>query len=476
MQNRIIMKLNSILPIALFTLIAAGFTSCSDDDTVLQELNSPSVSTTLQTFNSLTFEWDKVENAVQYGYQLLDPSGNVVSTGTTTATTATLTDLQYATTYTLNVWAFAAMNSDFTTAPTVTLTATTAPLTKLATPTVSLATSGSTNTFSWEAVDHAESYTYEVSLDGEVIRTASITSTSIAIRGLEKGDYKFHVKATTTEEGFENGDYSEGIDFSVERMIAWQVTGTYYSYSLNKSWDAVMVAYDDGSYTIQAWYGVEGYNLDFSINKSDADGSFQVLNGTYDDNTWLYGVPTGLSDYPEVNIYRWYEYSYMDGNSTSGIVNINHLWGEYYVNDTFTWEAAKLNIDDLVGTYNNTISYSSYDDSTGDWAYYSYNDWVATIEKVDNTTITIDGLLWTDCPLTANVDLNNRTITFPIQDYAGWYTFALNDWTNFEPTSPVIGTINGDGTIELSGFCYWYYNGSWWTQYLDSANAKLTKN
>ncbi len=91
----------------IFLLSAlCALTSCKDDEKVLTPLPAPEAGLYQATVSSLTFYWDKVANATQYAYELLDPEGEKVSGGVTEGTVAVLTGLKDNTDYKFTVWAY----------------------------------------------------------------------------------------------------------------------------------------------------------------------------------------------------------------------------------------------------------------------------------------------------------------------------------------------------------------------------------
>ena len=117
------MKINKILTMLFSLAIAIGFVGCSDDDATLPMLETPEVSLIGSTFKSLSFEWDKVENALQYGYQLVDADEAAVASGVVKETSVKISDLKADTEYTLRVWPFAGLNVNYSTPPAVEISA-----------------------------------------------------------------------------------------------------------------------------------------------------------------------------------------------------------------------------------------------------------------------------------------------------------------------------------------------------------------
>lgn len=470
------MKLHITSALAALALL----TACSDyepwEGTVSAPgLEKPSVTPGAPTFSSLTFSWQPVEGAVQYGLELTDPAGEAVEMRTQTATTATFTDLEPATTYTLQVWAYSDPSGSHSNAPAVTLTATTDPLTELAAPAPQRALSGSANVFSWAPVEGAEAYAYTVSnlTDGSQ-SSGSTSDTSVTIYGLTTGSYEFSLQATTSQPGYVDSKVAT-VAFEITRVELWRAKGTYTSAQLGQSWEAVIAAYDDDTYSILGWYGVEGYDLSFMTVEDTGDGTFNVLNGVYDENTGLYAVETGRTDCPTVNVYPWYGYSYMNGTSLSGTVCIDTNYGDSWDYDMFVWSP---DVEVLAGVYDNLCTGYYLGD---DWEWYPFNsatdspDMKATITKTGPNTVAIDGLWWLDCPVNATVDFNAMTITIEPQTYAEYYMFASSE--SNAPDKPVVGTINSDLSIWFDNYAYWYdwgADGGWYV-YLSDIKATLTR-
>lgn len=98
----------------IFLLSAlCALTSCKDDEKVLTPLPAPEAGLYQATVSSLTFYWDKVANATQYAYELLDPEGDKVTGGVTEGTVAVLTGLKDNTDYKFTVWAYGPFEGDY---------------------------------------------------------------------------------------------------------------------------------------------------------------------------------------------------------------------------------------------------------------------------------------------------------------------------------------------------------------------------
>lgn len=239
-----------------------------------------------------------------------------------------------------------------------------------------------------------------------------------------------------------------------------------------------MEAYPDGTYSILAFYGVDGYNLDFKIDTANEKDMFSFVNGEYVVvasyyETWQ--IPTGLSSPSELIAYPWSNYSYMTGDQSEGEVGIGTYYGENFEwgYDIFTWpvEDSGYTVDDLVGVYNNhCYGWDSIND-TWEWVEFDATDWEATIEKVSDYTISVDGIYWLECPVVGTVNFQEMTVTFSPQDYYDGYVFASNETIS----TPVEGYINADMSITIPDFALWYdFGGGECYTYLE-ASCDLTK-
>lgn len=457
------MKKIKIFAMLISLACATGFVACDDDEAVKQALQTPSVSDTFSDYQSLDFKWDAVSNTTQYGYKLYDPDEAVVEAGVTKETAVSFTGLQPATTYKLLVWAFAGLDTDYSTSPAAELTATTAALKKLSTPSNLVVAD---NIATWDAVEDAESYSYTISaVEGGIVTSGVVTSPSVKISGLEEGDYSFTVVAKTSQGGYIPESEAATVTFTFKAVAPaylWKATGTYYSAILDKSWEATLYAYADGSYSIPAFYGVEGYDLDFKVENN---GTLNILSGKSDYDRYS-AVSTGNASVGDIHVYvADSSYSGFYGDSSEGELWLSYYdseWLEGYECDTFTWTGStsggstSLTIDDLVGTYTNHLTGWSYlENSDYTEEEIDYDDFTATIKKIDDSTISLDGIYWTETPITGTVDMTTMTITFLPQDYYG-YTFA-----GYTESDPVVATINADKTININDFGIWW-SGTWY--------------
>ena len=174
------------------------------------------------------------------------------------------------------------------------------------------------------------------------------------------------------------------------------------------------------------------------------DAASNALYGARGANGWiqLYTATSG-SDY----------YSQFNGDKSKG----GSVWFYSYKTDgypEFTWtgDGGSL-IDDLVGTYSQNSTGSQIFDGSNWVDFTSTNDVV--IEKIDDNTVSVTGLLYEDNTLKASVDAEAKTLTFEPQTWLDWYVFCVYD----SPTTSVVATI-ADGVITMSN----------WTAYSQYSN------
>lgn len=362
--------------VAMACALAFGLSACSDDDDAVKSvLNDPTLANVSESVSSLTFSWDKVEGATQYGYELTDPDGNMVTTDVTKYTTVRFTGLRPATTYTLSVWAYSKVYGDVGTSKIATLTGTTASTEPLATPTLTAEVAAGVATVSWEEVPHATSYIYsytapnkETGVDEEV--TGETADLFVAISGLMiDRDYTVSVYAVSTDEVYTDSEKAS-VTFTMTHTQAWTVEGTYTSGHLGKSFPVTMIAYDDNSYSLMAWYGVDYYNFDFSVD----DSGVITPSGYYNKNSkGEYVIPTGDSNLPEIYLSTDLP-STFSGNERSGEINI-HTCNYGSGTDTFIWVPARQEIWRAQGTYRSAANGKSYTETL-----IAYDDNTYTLE------------------------------------------------------------------------------------------------
>lgn len=441
-------------------IVLLGVVAACSGDAPATPLPQPVTGTETASVSSLTFEWEAVEGAIQYGLQLAGPEGAVIDTRVTGACRATFTSLEPDTEYTLSIWAYGAMGSNNGTSPVLVLKAATAPLTVLATPCPLISTDGAVVTASWEAVEGAQYYAYEFYTPDHLRTVASGTTegTSVSFGIGAPGDYEFSVYAASDDEAYVQSATGT-MAFSITRYEIWRVEGSYYSAYFKSSWPATMVAYSDGAYSILAWYEHEGYDLLFAVAQN---GELQILNPDAWINEWGYTcVPTGIDGY-DLPLWLADGFSAFDGNRTEGYVLFYDGWCDYDdpdCYDTFTWTKA-LTVDDICGNYTISIKGLEMVSDFTNWYDFDYT-YTAPVTKVDDTTVELTGLYWDGYPLRGTFDASARTITFAPQQW-GYYTFCLNtagdDWEIAAGTEqPVTATIAEDMTITLNDWTAVYY-------------------
>ena len=460
-------------------LLAFGLaTACSDDEVLRSPLDTPNVTNSGQTVSSLVFTWEAVSYVSSYSCELNDPNGVRVAGLVTTSTTARFTGLQPNTTYTLEVYAYAAVGGSNTTSKVAMLTATTDAVMPLQMTKPEVEINGTTATLSWESVEHAVAYEYSYMQEDEEV-TGSTANTSLTLRNLPAGDYRLTVAAMPDEEDeAHSASPAVAVAFSIveEKIALWERTGTYYSNDQNSEWEAKLIAYNDGSYKLSAWFGVEGYDLDFIV-----EGTEMVAQNHYSiDDSGYYYVYTGRDDVVWLGIYPSGGYSEFSGDKDGG-----ELWFYAYGtgsgdNESFVWQGASAGatVDNLIGTY--------AEHTTGmDWTLNDYNGEevdktgnVVVFTKVDARTVSIANLYGSGSTLEAVVDLENKTLTFQCNNQKiamsdGYsYTFGSTEGVDV----PFIATFDDNFTVSLSGWTAWaYFDGDGWYSYVDNASTTLTK-
>ena len=244
------MKKNLYSIFLMMTAIVLSLTSCSEDEVTKTPLSPTSISEGAKTVSTLAFSWTPVDGATQYAYELKDEAEDVVLGGTTSTTSILATGLKVHTTYTLYVWAYAALSSDKTTSPIVTLTATTNDVVQLLAPQATWEQTSAGIVLTWPAVENADYYeiTYD-SDDGSA--TVTTTDTSVTLSGLSLGDHGVAVRAVTEDENYSD---SPAFEFTVTKSKAelWRTNAEYYSEALDKTFDCQIVCYEDASYRIDS--------------------------------------------------------------------------------------------------------------------------------------------------------------------------------------------------------------------------------
>jgi len=436
---------------AMLAVIPAALTSCDDDTDPAPIAATSQLKPGAVSYDALSFTWEPVDNAVQYGCKLTDAEGEAVDAKVTKTTEVTFSGLKPATTYTLNVWAYAVPGGPYTTSEPVTITATTSALSSLAAPQLAIENRAGTVTASWSAVEGATSYTVTLSRDGQAVSTDEETETSHSWSGLEMGNYIVTVQALSTTPGYEPTSAPAQATFVIDRAEIWRVAGTYTRSTDGAKWGATLVAYSDDTYQLLNWYGGDA-SLDFAVDPTLGEEDRFSLTGDYeyDESTGSYYVPTGLASPATVTVYPWYGYSNLTGDKNAGELSLYIYDSSSY--DLFTWDTAVAGItaDDLTGTWNSVQTGLEYDYDTDSWPDFT-NDNTVTVTKIDDNTLSFNGIIWPDSPIIGTLDSASRTITFKPQEW-GYYTFGDED--NID--GAVVATIDEEGKIRLAGFTAWY--------------------
>lgn len=323
----------------IFPLLALLFLAgaCSDDDEqTATPLAAPAPVCTV-THSSIEMSWPAVEGATQYGYKLTDGLGLTVASDVTRATKLAFYDLTPATAYHFSLWAYGVAYSANGTSPVVEVEALTNALAVLPAPELSLSEEGTQFTITWPEIEGAQGYSYV--LKGNGVQRGTTTDTTLRLRHLEAGSYTLKVCAMIDADGYEPNGATASLTFEVTkvRKALWTKTGSYTSACYGNTFDAVLTAYDDGSYVLAGWQGVEGYDLDF-----DLSGQNILLDEALypkDEATSCYLVPTGLMDNDgQAMVYTSGGFSFLKTTSTKGRIRLCIYYGGNYVYDIFNWE------------------------------------------------------------------------------------------------------------------------------------------
>lgn len=399
------MKYIKMYALSLCCLLGGAMMGCSDDDNdIKSSLTEPVVGQAAHSVSSLTFTWDKVAHATQYGYELADPQGEIVAADVTTTPAVTFTGLKPSTTYTLSVWAYSRVYGDTGSSKIATLTATTASTEQLAKPVLSVSVANGVAEVSWEEVPNADSYTYSYALNGEVV-SGTTSSTRVDIEGLQLAEYTVSVYASSSDEVYTVSEVAT-ITFSMTHTESWTVTGVYTSSHLGETFNPQLVAYDDNTYALKSWYGVDGYDFDFRV-----DNGVVVPYGDYSVNDHgEYVIPTGRTDISEIYIaVTGKNVSTFSGNNEKGeikIVTCNYSNSA----DTYVWVPARKELWTVDGKYFSHETNQTYD---------------ATIVAYDDDSYAILGWYGVD-----GYDLRFKVVSdgLEILEYYGQYDNGL--WVN----------------------------------------------
>lgn len=436
------MKLHKYFAWACALLLSCSVAACSDDDD--QALLRPAVDieSNSTTVSSLTFWWPDRDDAASWHYVFKDANGNVLAEEDLPRNHARLlvfTGLQPDSNYTLEVTAIAEDGSMVTTV----YTARTNAVVQLATPTVTSSQDGYTVTITWQAVSNAASYTYQIlNADGSVYEEGSTTATSLEYDELELGNYSVRVQALANQEAYSDSEVGT-LDF--ERVLGRMVTspGTYTTANgtvLNPS----LVYMEDGSYIIENFRGIAGYDLTFTVSRKKV----HITNGT--DQGTTVAVPAGDG----TNVVYSQDVSAFDGDQYEGSITFKTANGD----ETYTWETLVLpSFDVTLYGYIYMTGYSS-----------DYSDEFEIPAEARNGVITIDNFLGSKNTVTLTYDREAGTATtdLPVGFSTGYFNvgnfpplkyiyYYGSDYCSYEPDYDDI-VIRFYGYVE-SGAYYWSY-------------------
>ena len=334
LKQNSIMNITSklITGVALALTVALTLTSCSDDETT--PLANPVPTLSAGNYCSLSFEWQAVEDAVQYGCTLTNESTDEqVAAVVTQSPRVTFSDLQPATAYRLDVVAYSRMESSQTCSATISLTANTDALVVLAAPQLAEEDMTSYRAVSWPAVTNAKTYAYTLTdSQGATILNGSTSSTSLNLYGLHPDTYRLTVQSCTSEGGFSSSAVAQ-LSFTTSHTELWSVTGKYTYNSTRQSFTATMTAYSDCSYTIEGFCGVEGYDLTFFYDKT-APSPYNLLARYATNSDGYVEVPTGWEDGTMANFSTGSTSLRMTGNEQKGKFTFTTA---SFIPDTFAW-------------------------------------------------------------------------------------------------------------------------------------------
>ena len=322
------------------TLILMTLVSCSDDD-VKTPLATVRGEVSDIAYTSLSFKWSKVDGAIQYDYELTDSDGTLCGSGVTQENHIEIDGLKPATDYTLRVLAYAAMNSQHTTSEPMVLKATTLAATTLATPEIEVTIDGRYANITWDAIQHSEGYSYELSRDNEIEAEGTTDETTLELSALDPGSYVLTVKTVSPGDAYTESEST--VAFSIESEEIWRVNGVYSSSLIDGSWPVTMIAYSDDSYELVDWYQTDGISLCFFIDKYDTSTPYKMSASQYDydSSTSAYAVPIGRSGLPIIYVFPGNSRFDMTGDKDGGtlvvaVKNRNTSVGSAK-RDTFVW-------------------------------------------------------------------------------------------------------------------------------------------
>lgn len=347
--------------LTMMVVAVAALAACSDDDDIVREgLTQNGITLTSSTVSALNFSWEKVDNAVQYGYRLLTTDSTAIDGGVTTGTTASFSGLDDDTEYIFELTSFAQYDSQYKNGEKKCINVKTEKIVPLDTPVPTGEVKAQKVTVSWDAVENADKYYIKVTDSNDSTFTDTTTDTSYSFTGTVGLTYSVSVSADTDEEAYSQSEWATVDNLAPEedaKVEIWRVTGTFEETDITGStMTKTLVAYDDGSYSLLDFvYDGTGYNLDFEVTSS---GEMNITNG---------GTP--VNGYIPVTCYDNYvAYIYAGAGYTSFDAAKGKLWyysysynGGYSI---FTWDPDDVTVSWFVkGTLTESSGATDY---TGD--------------------------------------------------------------------------------------------------------------
>lgn len=391
------MKLHNIITWACAVMLTCMFVGCSDDEEALLR-PAVDIESNSTTVSSLTFWWPDRDDAVSWHYVFTNEAGEVLSESDLPrdhCRRLVFAGLQPDSKYTLSVTAIAA---DGTTSTSV-YTAKTNAVIALSTPTVTYTQEGYTVTMTWSAVSNAASYDYQLlDADGNVVEEGNTTETTLVNEDLEIGKYTLKVKANSTQEAYSDSEYGVlEIDRELGRMIT---SPGVYTTANGTVYHPALVYLEDGSYVIENFRGVAGYDLKFTVSSKKVN------------------ITNGKASGPTVQV------EVGDGTTVSYMQNTSQFTGDAYegsitfelgdgTEETYTWETLVLPSFEV--TLYGCIYMSGYSDE--------YSDEFEIPAEARNGVITIDDFLGSGKTVTLTYDKEAETATIDLATgfTTGWF-------------------------------------------------------
>jgi hypothetical protein len=182
---------------------------------------------------------------------------------------------------------------------------------------------------SWAAVENATTYTYTYEKDGETVTgTTNDTSFTIDFLPLDT-DVTVQVTASNEEDELYTPSETASVVAKRTRNEVSRVKGIIDGTSTQ----VTCVSYDDNSYTLEGWYGVEGYDLTFLVDTQND----WIVTDTYYGGGFNWAA-TGV----DVNG-MWFVTTYSGYSGFYGTMRKGGVWFYIYTTDyelySVTWPA-----------------------------------------------------------------------------------------------------------------------------------------